>query len=308
MWQVSGKSICVQLLFDVIDRMHPQVMRGFSMLKSRGAEIGGILLGRSEAGLPRKVSIEDFHEVRCEYLTGPSYNLSEKDLVAFEATIAHLNSGAERTGLSPVGFYRSHTRDELYMDDADLVLARRYFPNHWNVFLLIKPFPTRTSLGGFFFWEEGTIHHESSYLQFPLDRIKLGATRPATQRQPDLERPILPYTARSFHRPVWQWLLIPALLVVGGVAVIVTRRDVGISKASFGRPDPVSQSIRSVSSDPAHQLPEAVRSLPKPALRHPATAAAIKRTAKNARKRPVRMSVAPQEESEVELQRPAPRR
>jgi hypothetical protein len=73
MWQVSGKPTCVQLHFDVIDRMHPQVIRGFAMLKSRGIEIGGILLGRSEAGLPRTVSIEDFYEVRSEYLTEGTY-------------------------------------------------------------------------------------------------------------------------------------------------------------------------------------------------------------------------------------------
>jgi hypothetical protein len=415
MWQVSGKLIFVQLSFDVIDRMHPQVMRGFAMLKSRGAEIGGILLGKSEPGLPRKVSIEDFDAVRSEYQTGPSYNLSENDLVAFEAAIAHRNSGAKSTGLSPVGFYRSHTRDELYMDDADLALAHRYFPSPCNVFLLIKPLPTRTSVAGFFFWEEGKIHHESSYLQFPFDSRALGerATPPAPQCQPEPERPLPPYTAPSSHLPVWQWLLVPVLLAVVGVAGIFVHRDVGTSKASFGQTsaktelplnlsvaikenqldvtwepnapailqaergvlsisgsgnnrdlelsraqlrtgrvldsrlsgdvalqlqvfakqrDPVSESVRIVSSDPAHPLPEAVRSLPVPSPPLAATAVApmekkpkktarrsaprvsahpapTKRTAKSAHKPPVQMPVVPpQEESEVEPQRPAPRK
>ena len=409
-WQVSGKPIFVQLRFDVIDRMHPQVMRGFAMLKSRGAEIGGILLGKSEPGLPCKVSIEDFDEVRSEYATGPSYNLSENDLVAFKAAIARRNSIGESTGLSPVGFYRSHTRDKLYMDDADLALAGHYFPGHWNVFLLIKPLPTRTSVAGFFFWEEGKIHHESSYLQFPFDSRELGerATPPAPQCQPEPERPLPLYTVPSSHLPVWQWLWVPVLLAVAGVAWIFVHHDVGTSKASFGqtsaktelplnlsvaikesqldvtwepnapailqaergvlsisgrwnkrdlelsraqlrtgrvldsrlsgdvalqlqvfakRRDPVSESVSIVSSDPAHPLPEAVRSLPKPSSALAATAAApierkpkarksasrvsadrvpTKRTAK----RPAnQMPVAPpQEDSEVQPQRPAPRR
>jgi len=34
----------------------------------------------------------------------------------------------------------------------------RYFPDAGNVFLLIKPFASRTSVGGFFFWEDGEIN------------------------------------------------------------------------------------------------------------------------------------------------------
>ncbi len=177
-WEVPEKSISIQLYFDVIDRMHPDIMRGLGALKRRGAEVGGILLGRSEPGPSQSVTVEDFEPVPSEYLTGPSYNLSENDRVAFEAAIAQRVS--PEGGLSVVGFYRSHTRDELYMDDADLALADRYFPDPGSVFLLIKPFATRASTGGFFFREDGGINRESSYLQFPFDRAELGGgeTRP----------------------------------------------------------------------------------------------------------------------------------
>src|SRR5579872_3762566 len=117
-WEVAGKPISIQLSFDVIDRISPDMLRGLGALKRRGAEVGGILLGRVEGSPPTKVIVEDFEPVASEYLTGPSYNLSDKDLVAFEAAMERRN--AEK--LSVVGFYRSHTRDELYMDDADLAL------------------------------------------------------------------------------------------------------------------------------------------------------------------------------------------
>src|SRR5579863_10593697 len=86
-WEVPGKPISIQLPFDVIDRISPEVLRGFGALKRRGAEVGGILLGRSEDGPRRKVIIENFQPVPSEYLTGPSYNLSENDLAAFEAAL-----------------------------------------------------------------------------------------------------------------------------------------------------------------------------------------------------------------------------
>src|SRR5437762_10795660 len=123
-WEVPEKPISIQFYFDALDRMYPEIMRGLGALKRRGAEVGGILLGRSDS--PGKVIVEDFESVPTEYLNGPSYNLSENDLVAFEAALENCRSGAA-SGLSVVGFYRSHTRDGLFMDDADMALAQRYF-------------------------------------------------------------------------------------------------------------------------------------------------------------------------------------
>jgi hypothetical protein len=207
-WEVPGKPISIQLSFDVIDRISPEVLRGFSALKRRGAEVGGILLGRWEDGARRKVIIEDFEPVPSEYLTGPSYNLSENDLALFEAALAQRSRSD--SGIAPVGFYRSHTRDELFMDEADLGLASRHFPGPENVFLLIKPFASRPSIGGFFFREDGEIYRESSYLQFPFHRKELGGgetPRPAPPpRAASDSHPLPPYT------PVGQELvpLVPA--------------------------------------------------------------------------------------------------
>src|SRR5215813_1704698 len=99
-WEVPGKPISIQVPFEVIDRMSPDIMRGFGALKRRGAEVGGILLGRCQNGPVRNVIIEDFEPVPSEYLTGPSYNLSEKDLAAFDAAIARRRS--DPNGPTPI--------------------------------------------------------------------------------------------------------------------------------------------------------------------------------------------------------------
>ena len=200
-WEVPDKPVSVHLRYDVIDRMSPEILRGLGALKRRGAEVGGLLLGRSEPGFHQKVTIEDFEPIPTEYLTGPSYNLSENDLVAFEAAIARRQS-IPQARLSVVGFYRSHTRDDLFMDEADVALASRYFPGSGNVFLIVKPFATRSSIGGFFFWENDAIHRESTYLQFPFHRGELGGgearhapvAAPHTEMErPETDRPLPPY-------------------------------------------------------------------------------------------------------------------
>jgi hypothetical protein len=264
-WEPPGKPISIQLQFDMIDRVSPDILRGLGALKRRGAEVGGLLLGRREDGSRPKVIVEDFAPVPSEYLTGPSYNLSKNDLVAFEAALERWKSGAAGT-LTVVGFYRSHTRDDLYMDDADLGLARRYFPEPGNVFLLVKPFATRPSIGGFFFWEAGEIYRESSYLQFPFDRRELGGGErlpapPPPPRAVQPERaPLPPYTpapiaaeepwqppvgtstlsilpapqepAKEPSKPRWRWLLAPGFLAIALVVGFFAYRSLDNAKAS----------------------------------------------------------------------------
>jgi hypothetical protein len=266
-WEAPGKPISIQLQFDMIDRVSPDILRGLGALKRRGAEVGGLLLGKREDGSRPKAIVEDFAPVPSEYLTGPSYNLSENDLVAFEAALERCKSGAPGA-LAVVGFYRSHTRDDLYMDDADLALARRYFPEPGNVFLLVKPFATRPSIGGFFFWEDGEIHRESSYLQFPFDRRELGGGehRPAPPPPPRAvqperaplpsytpapsapEEPWQPPVATSSlsilsapqepalepSKPRWRWLLAPGFLTIALVIGFFAYRNLDNAKASAG--------------------------------------------------------------------------
>jgi hypothetical protein len=271
-WEVPGKPISIQLHFDVIDRVCPDILRGFGALKRRGAEVGGILLGKTQNGPRPKVLVEDFVTVPTEYLTGPSYNLSPNDLVAFEAALERCKSGA----LAVVGFYRSHTRDELYMDDADLELARRYFSQPGSVFLLVKPYASRPCVGGFFFWEDGEIYREATYQQFPFERRGLGggeprlpAPPPAAKPQAEGFAPLPPYTpevepepppvrpaeepwpqapatassslsilaapeapARPSSKLPWRWLLVPGFLVLAGVTGFVAYRNLDSAKAS----------------------------------------------------------------------------
>ena len=267
-WEVPEK-IAIHLHFNVIDRMNPEILRGLGALKRRGAEVGGLLLGRQEPGVPQRVMIEDFEPVPSEYRTGPSYNLSQKDLLAFEAAIARRRD--DPSGLTVVGFYRSHTRDELFMDEADLGIANRYFPGNGSVFLLVKPFATKTSVGGFFFWEDGAIQRESSHHLFPFHRTELGGGEvrlPEPPRRPQ-ERPSLPpYTPalepsaslaveedpwpaiRQANLSIlnsppepgsklqWRWVVVPAFFALAAAAGYFGFQDIAGTRVSVTPPPP----------------------------------------------------------------------
>ncbi len=172
-WQPAGKPYTVEVAFEAIDRITVEIMRGFGAVRRRGAEVGGLLLGRIEPTDKHVlVVIENFEPVPCEYAFGPSYVLSSNDLQGLRKALGQFDpsSGGE---LYTVGFYRSHTRDGLSLDDHDLKFFREYFTDPLHVMLLVKPFATRAGQAGFFIQENGVLKSTTSYLEFPFRRREL---------------------------------------------------------------------------------------------------------------------------------------
>jgi hypothetical protein len=182
-WQPAGKPYTVEIAFDVIDGMNVEVMRGFGAVRRRGAEVGGLLVGRIEPTADHVlVVVEDFEPIPCEYAFGPSYILSPNDTQGLRKGLAQFDpsSGGE---LYTVGFYRSHTRDGLSLDDQDLKFFREYFTDPLHVMLLVKPFATKAGQAGIFIQENGILKTSSSYLEFPFRRREL-IGEPEDQRDP----------------------------------------------------------------------------------------------------------------------------
>jgi hypothetical protein len=50
LWEFPEKPVSVRLSLDVVDRLEHDVLESFRAITSRGSEVGGLLLGRSEVG------------------------------------------------------------------------------------------------------------------------------------------------------------------------------------------------------------------------------------------------------------------
>lgn len=153
-WEPAGKNFTIHLNGDVVDQINLEVMRGFGAVPRRGAEVGGLLLGTVERGAKPVVRIEEFVNVPCEHLHGPSYVLSGADLVAFDrqfTTLLEEGNGSSRV----VGFFRSNTREPMQLSEVDLALLDARSPDEDAVCLLVKPFATRPSEAVFLIREEG---------------------------------------------------------------------------------------------------------------------------------------------------------
>src|SRR5580700_9710353 len=145
-----------------LDDIRLAVVDAFFSLPRGGAEIGGILCGNWDGG---RLTITDYAALDCEHAFGPSFALSPRD----ETHLAGLLAASSGNGLQPVGWYHSHTRSEIFLSDADQEIHRRFFPEPWQVALVLKPHTFHPARAGFFFREgDGGIHAEASYQEFAL--------------------------------------------------------------------------------------------------------------------------------------------
>src|SRR5215831_8705192 len=183
LWEVPQKPVAVRIPFNVMDRLEREAVEAFRSLSSRGSEIGGLLVGDVTAGNPMVVSIADYELIACDYARGPLYRLAEADMERFQRAMEKLKGGP---GQTVAGFFRSHTRKGIALDVDDLAFYEACFREPHHIGLLIRPFATKASTAGIFIWENGKIHGDSSYLEFPFRASEHGA-KPGEAPPPDIK-------------------------------------------------------------------------------------------------------------------------
>jgi hypothetical protein len=226
-WKTPGSSVCIYLHLDVVDRLLADVMRGVAALPKRGAEVGGILLGVLEHGDPAIVRVEDFEPVESQYKSGPSYLLSEEDRARFKNAWEQWQPDDSRA-IYAVGYYRGNTRDGFSLGPEDIELLEEFFPSPAHIALLVKPYSSKASIGGFFFRENG-LFPPATALEFPFRRRELSAVdepfphprrEAAPQNYPgdDPPRPHQSASARSGLRTA-VWIPLSFVFLLFGVAL-----------------------------------------------------------------------------------------
>ncbi len=166
-----SKNATVRLRWDVVDRMSAEILHGFGAIPRKGAEVGGVLLGRAVLSDRLIVDIEDFEVVPCRYTRGPYYALSLQEMGRFREVVEK-HSPRVDGGIYAVGFFRSHTRGLLRLEMDDLELLEICFPHPTDIALLVKLSAGRPGAGAIFFREQGGIRPDSPFLEFPFQRVR----------------------------------------------------------------------------------------------------------------------------------------
>jgi hypothetical protein len=150
----------------VVNRLRSHVRNGLLLLPKRGAEVGGILLGRVAGSNPLTVHIADFEPVPCQYRFGPAFILSDTDLAHFETLLA---SRSNLQNLSIIGYFRSCTGRAHALDDADHELMRTWFPGPESFVLSLKPLSLTECEAWFFVRQNGALPTLPTHPALPFD-------------------------------------------------------------------------------------------------------------------------------------------
>jgi proteasome lid subunit RPN8/RPN11 len=226
-WGVEGKPLAIEYSPEAMEAVRAAVVDGFYKLPRGGLEVGGILFGQRDSA---SVRILASRPLACEHAAGPSFVLSEGDESALRQALESAASDPDLAGMAPVGWYHSHTRSGIFLSDQDQGIYDRYFPEPWQVALVLRPEKMKPTRAGFFFREEGgTVRRDSSYLEFQLEPpVKERKARP--QRPEGAARPSVPepepapmIVPRSGGRV--SWLLFALAWCVAAASLAYALRD-----------------------------------------------------------------------------------
>lgn len=135
-WADEGSSFRINYSLSVFHEIDFQVNEGYRRIPHGGIEIGGVLYGTANGNT---AFIEAFRPIECEHATGPSFNLSERDLTQLTASLAAAPNDEELKNFTPLGWFIAHTRGPLRMTERELQLFNQFFPEAGKITLLIKP-------------------------------------------------------------------------------------------------------------------------------------------------------------------------
>ncbi len=151
----------------VLQEIRANALASFISIPRGGLEIGGVLFGTADAG---EVWIRAYRPLAIEYLTGPSFILSDKDEVSLQSLLEQSVFDPEFAGLHAVGWYHSHTRSNVFLSEKDIAVHEKFFPNPDQIALVIKPFRFEPAQVGIFVRDAGLLlRGEDPYCRLTID-------------------------------------------------------------------------------------------------------------------------------------------
>jgi proteasome lid subunit RPN8/RPN11 len=182
-WVVPESPVDVEYSLIVIEEIRQVVADGFQRLQRGGIEVGGVLYGTREG---RILKVMAMREIACEHARGPTFHLSDNDRAALAAQLERDKEDMRLEGLLVVGWFLSHTRSDVTLQQSDLETYSAFFPEPWQVTFVVHPGRAGTMRAGFFVREaDGSVKGERSYLEFNFpDRLAGVLDRPPRERRP----------------------------------------------------------------------------------------------------------------------------
>jgi len=172
-WKPEASALTIEYAASVMEDLRQAGEQGFQTIPHGGIEIGAILFGvRTDS----TVRICEWRPIECSHARGPGFILSETDLRRMAETLSQARG--EMPGLEPVGWFHTHTRSEIFLSAEDIAIFDQWFPQSWQIALVMRLKKESSATAGFFVREpDGSLRSEASYQEFTVRPDPFALTR-----------------------------------------------------------------------------------------------------------------------------------
>lgn len=168
-WSTPEIQLTIEYPLEVLDEIRAAVCDGLQQLSHGGLEVGGVLFGARRENTLR---ILTWRPISCEHAHGPSLRLSARDRIDLARLMEVAKTDSDLAGLQPAGWFLSHARSDIFLSQSDLETFHGFFPEPWQVTLVLRPSRSGAARAGFFLREaDGSLRSESSYKDFVVESL-----------------------------------------------------------------------------------------------------------------------------------------
>jgi proteasome lid subunit RPN8/RPN11 len=172
LWTAPDCPYRVTILAPVLNEIRIHAVESFYSVPRGGVEIGGVFFGVREA---ESLHIRAHRPIPCQYSTGPSFTLSVQDELGLSGVLDKAADDPDLAGMFPVGWYHSHTRSEIFLSPADLKLYNEFFPDRWQIAMVLRPANLKPTRAGFFFRDRwGAVKSDACVEELTLEPPTFG--------------------------------------------------------------------------------------------------------------------------------------
>ncbi len=171
-WRVPQFPRAIEYPPEVIDEIRAFACDELLQLSSGGQEVGGVLFGTRRDDLIR---ILTWRPIACEHTQGEGLRLSYNDRMNLAVQLEMARQNPDLKDLRPLGWFVSHLNGAVSLSPTDLETYNGFFPEGWQVTLVICPQGGGCAQAGFFVREaDQKVQSESSYQCFELKPLQPG--------------------------------------------------------------------------------------------------------------------------------------
>ncbi len=171
-WTSTEARLTIEYPLELLDEIRLNVCSSVHTNPHGGVEVGGLLFGTHSDEVVRVAACRS---IFCEHSKGFAFILSERDLVDLARSMEEAKTDPALRDLEIVGWFLSHTHNELTLTDSDLNVFDQCFPLPWQFTLVLRPEAASLTKAAFFVRDKnGKLCAHSANQEFAVEPLHGG--------------------------------------------------------------------------------------------------------------------------------------